>query len=269
MIAPPEIKSEFQRALDLLGGLVRDDPLSSKYQLALARCHRSVLPVAWANDDDDLASNAKLRSIAILQELADSAPGDPALRFELADTLAMTPNADSRTPLSDTEVADLMRSVEITARLQQQFPTATEYAVLAANSHQKLGTHFMAAGMWSESEKQLTEAEHLLDPLVTSAPENPLFQVALARGRWELADSLRRQGSLQHSREVLDKAIRGYETFRDSDAGRRSSPGLLEGLYRQLARTLEQLGEKALADQASETADRLRRAPNETRPPLH
>jgi hypothetical protein len=120
--------------------------------------------------------------------------------------------------------------------------------------------------MWSESEEQLTEAEHLLDPLVGSAPENPLFQVSRARVRWELADSLRRQGSLQHSREVLEIAIRDYETFRDSDAGRRSSPGLLVGLYRQLARTLEQLGEKELADQASDTADRLRHASRRVAP---
>jgi len=80
----------------------------------------------------------------------------------------------------------------------------------------------------------------------------------LARVRWELADSLRRQDALAAARELLEKAIAEYAVFRDSEAGRRVSPGLLVGLYRELARVLEQLGEQQLASEASRTADRLR-----------
>ncbi len=85
-----------------------------------------------------------------------------------------------------------------------------------------------------------------------------MFQTSLARVRWELADSLQRQGSLAPSRELLEKAIAQYGVFRNSEPGRRASVGLLVGLHRQLARVLEQLGEKQLATEASQTADRLR-----------
>jgi hypothetical protein len=85
-----------------------------------------------------------------------------------------------------------------------------------------------------------------------------LFQTTLARVRWELADSLQRQGSLVTARGLLEKAIAQYDEFRNSEAGRRASIGLLVGLHRELARVLEQLGEKQLATEISRTADRLR-----------
>ena len=64
------------------------------YLLALARCHRSVLPVAWANADQQAATTAKQQAIGILQRLADQKPDDLTIQFELADTLAMTAQAD-------------------------------------------------------------------------------------------------------------------------------------------------------------------------------
>jgi len=258
VVAPPEIQEEYEEALTLLDGLIRDDPQNVRYQLALARCHRSVLAVAWANENDDLATTAKQHSIAILQELADAVPDDPAYEFELADTLAMNAHSDSRTRLSEPDVADLKRSIDITARLQGRFPTAREFAVLAANTHQKLGAHLAAAKEWGESEEHLTKAAGLLEQLVASVPKNPLLHASLARVRWELADVVRRQGSSERAREILERAISEYQAFRNSDTGRRSSPGLLVGLFRQLARTLEQLGEQDLADDATRSADRLR-----------
>ena len=256
--APPEIQRDFQRARDLLQGLVDDSPRNTEYLLALARCYRSILPVTWANHDGRLAATAKGRSTAILEQLADAAPDDPKSQYELADTLAMTPYADSRTPLSEPVVASLARSIDITARLNKQSPTAPEFAVLLANSHHTLGSHFIATKAWTDAGRHLTIAAGLFESLLVSAPANPLLQVSLARVRWELAESLSRQGSPAQARELLDKAIREYASFRASEAGRRTSPGLLVGLYRQLARTLEQLGEKQAAAEASRTADRLR-----------
>jgi len=118
--------------------------------------------------------------------------------------------------------------------------------------------HFLAAKPWSNAQDHLTRAAGVLELLVASSPTNPLFQTSLARVRWELADSLQRQGSLAPSRELLEKAIAQYGAFRSSEPGRRAAVGLLIGLYRELARVLEQLGEKQLASEASRTADRLR-----------
>jgi len=255
---PPGIHDEFQQARDLLTKLVHNDAENTDYRLALARCHRGILPVAWASHDDDLARTAKQQAIAILRDLADGELEDPAIQFELADTLAMTGQTDSRTPLSEADVVGLTQSILITKQLHERFPTAPEFAVLAANSHHQLGSHFLATQAWSDSQQHLTQSASLLERLVASSPTNPLFQVSLARARWELADSLRRQGSLQPSRQVLEEAIKDYDSFRNSQAGQRTSLGLLVGLHRQLARTLDQLGEKRLADEATRTADRLR-----------
>jgi tetratricopeptide (TPR) repeat protein len=193
-----------------------------------------------------------------LQRLADQKPDDLTIQFELADTLAMTAQTDGSKPLPKSDVAVLERSLQLATGLHEKCPTAPEYAIWLANVHQKLGVHFLAAKQWRDAQGHLTRAADELELLVTSSPTNPLFQTSLARVRWELADSLQRQGSLAPSRELLEKAIAQYGAFRNSEAGRRTSVGWLVGLYRQLARVLEQLGEKQLATEASQTADRLR-----------
>lgn len=259
--ASPEIQHEFQQALRLLDGLLQIDPQHADYRLALARCHRSILPVAWANDDEVMATTAKQQAIAILHKLADEMPADLTIQFELADTLAMTAQVDTRQPLPDTDVSVLERSLQLATDLHEKCPTAPEYAILLANVHQKLGSHFMASKQWGEAQDHLATTANILEPLVRSSPINPLFQISLARVRWELADSLQRQDALRPARELLEQAIVQYSEFRDSEAGRRASTGLLVGLYRQLARTLEQLGEEQLASEASRTADRLRDLP--------
>jgi tetratricopeptide (TPR) repeat protein len=193
-----------------------------------------------------------------LQRLADQQPDDLTIQFELADTLAMTAQADARQPLPDSDVAVLERSLQLATDLHEKCPTAPEYAILQANVHQKLGAHFLAAKQWSAAQDHQTKASDELELLVASSPTNPLFQSSLARVRWELADSLQRQGSFAPARQLLEKAIAQYGAFRNSEPRRRASIGLLVGLHRELARVLEQLGEKQLATEASRTADRLR-----------
>jgi len=255
---PPEIEGEYQQAVQLLGRLLEDASEDSDYLLTLARCHRSVLPVAWANSDQSTAATAKQQAIAILQRLADQKPEDLTIQFELADTLAMTAQADARKPFPESDVAVLQRSLQIATDLHKKCPTAAEYAILQANLHEKLGTHFLAAKQWTDARHHLTRAVDALALLATSHPANPLFQTSLARVRWKLADSLQRQGSLAAARELLEGAIAEYTRFRGSEAGQRVSVGLLVGLHRELARVLEQLGEKQLASETSQTADRLR-----------
>ena len=262
-VVPPEIEQEFQRAIQVLDNLLQAAPEDADYLLALARCHRSILPAAWANGDRAKATAAKQQAIAVLQKLAERKPDDLTIQFEWADTLAMTGQADSRTPLPESDVADLQQALKLATGLHEKCPTAPEYALLQANVQQKLGMHCLAAKQWSEAQGQLTNAASVLERLVATSPNNLLFQTSLARVRWELADSLRRQGSLAPARGLLEKAIAEYDAFRGTEAGRRASAGLLAGLYRELARVLEQLGEKQLALGASETADRLRDRPNE------
>jgi tetratricopeptide (TPR) repeat protein len=256
--APLEIQADFRQAVQLLDGLLQEAPDNADYLLALARCQRSILPAAWANAEERTAATAKQHAIEILQQLAAQKPDDLTVQFELADTLAMTAQADTRKPLPDSDVAVLKHSLQLVTSLHEKCPTAPEYGLLLSDVQQKLGVHFLAARQWDDAHDHLTRAADELELLVASSPTNPLFQTSLARVRWELADSLQHQGSFAPARQLLEKAIAQYGAFRESEAGRRTSVGLLVGLHRELARVLEQLGEKQLASDASRTADRLR-----------
>jgi len=233
-VVPPEIQQEFQRAIQVLGNLLQAAPEDADYLLALARCHRSILPVAWANADQAAASAAKQRAISILRQLGDRNSEALTIQFELADTLAMTEQADARKPLPESDVADLQQALQLAASLHEKCPTAPEYTLLQANVQQKLGVHCLAAKQWSDAQGHLTNATSTLERLVATSPNNLLFHTSLARVRWELADSLRRQGALASSRGLLEKAIGHYDAFRGTEAGRRASAGLLAGLYREL-----------------------------------
>jgi tetratricopeptide (TPR) repeat protein len=259
VVSPPEIDAEYQQARTLLAELLAESPGNVEFRRALAHCHRSVLPVAWANGDERLASTAKQESVTILRKLVDEYVDNAQYQFDLADTLAMTKYADSGTPLSKTDVEGLQESVALANQLHKKFSTALEYTVLLANTHHKLASHFIAAKNWSDAEPNLAATVGLFESLVASSPSHPLFQVELARARWKLGEGYRRNGSLEVSRQTLEKAIGDYQEFQTSESGRKSSVGLLVGLYRQLARTLEQLGEPDLANEATEMAESFRR----------
>ncbi len=261
--AVPEIQAEFEQALQLLESLLQDDPDNIVYRLALARCHRSLLPFAWANQDQAAADNAKQQAIAVLEQLARQNPHDLTIQFELADTLAMTPPPALNRPLSKTDVTVLETALQLAENLHQRVPSAPEYAVLLANIHQKLGSHFLVAKQSNLARDHLTRATGVLEPLTKSFPTNPLFQTSLARARWELADAWQRQNQLEPAREILELAIAEYEAFRDSDTSRRVSAGRWVGLYRQLSRVLEQLGETEQAADIMQAADRLRDTPRQ------
>ena len=258
VVSPPAIQAEFDQAVTILKELVESNRLNDDYRLALARCHRSILPVAWASGNNDLAATSKSAAIEVLRELVSDAPETEQFVFELADTLAMTPYTDARTPASEADVAGLQESIGLSTDLHDQFPTAHNFTILLATTHQKIGSHFMATRSWGGAENHLRKAAIQFESLSDSSPQNPLYQVSLARTRWELAESLRRQDSSHAAREVLERAITDYRTFRETKVGQRSSLGLLVGLHRQLARTLEQLGEEELAAEASLRADQLR-----------
>ena len=260
VVSPPEIDAEYQQAHTILAELLAESPGNVEFRRALAHCHRSVLPVAWANGDERLASTAKQESVTILRNLADEYADNAQYQFDLADTLAMTKYADSGTPLSKNDVEGLQESVALANQLHKKFSTALEYTVLLANTHHKLASYFIAAKSWSDAEPNLTATVGLFESLVASSPSHPLFQVELARVRWKIGEGRRRQGSLEDSRQILEKAISDYVEYRNTESGRRSSVGLLVGFYRQLAGTLEQLGESDLATKATEAAEELRRS---------
>lgn len=256
----PEIPVEFEQAIQLLEDLLQNDPNNIAYRLALARCHRSLLPFAWANQDQTMARNARQQAISVLEPLADQNPQDVTIQFELADTLAMTPPALNRM-LQRADFAMLEAALKLADNLHERVPAAPEYALLLANVHQKLGAHFSASQQWQPAEEHLTRTIRVLQPLTKSFPSNALFQTSLARARWELADVLQHQNRFEPARDLLEQAIAEYETFRDSDSSRRGGAGRWAGLHRQLARVLEQLGESERAAEIMQAADRLRETP--------
>ncbi|MAG94352.1 MAG: hypothetical protein CMJ48_11455, partial [Planctomycetaceae bacterium] len=103
-VTPPELHAEYQRARGLLEELLQANPGNTSYRLALALSHRSILPVTWANQDDEGAIGAKGMSVTILQKLTGEHPDNAQYRFELADTLAMTKYSDSDSALSKSDV---------------------------------------------------------------------------------------------------------------------------------------------------------------------
>ncbi|TVS15983.1 MAG: hypothetical protein EA424_15020, partial [Planctomycetaceae bacterium] len=83
----PFLQRRLRRASTATGVRCRGVSASVAFpdRLALARCHRSLLPFAWANGDQPAADTAKQQAIAVLEQLASQNPHDLTIQFERAE----------------------------------------------------------------------------------------------------------------------------------------------------------------------------------------
>lgn len=254
---PPEsVLHDFAQSSSILSRLAEEEPNNREIQLALSRSYSSILPYAWEIEDAVLATDSKQQAVTILRRLHTASPDTENLTFQLADTLALTPEAVDE-PLSDQDIADLTESSGLASNLHERFPTSVQHHLLLASVRLKLGTHHSLAQNIKQAEQSLMAAVTDWRSLCDQAPTNALLHVAHARTCWTLADLHRRQNRPIEAIEQLEAAVSDLESFIDENGRAGISNGLLVGLYRRLAAVYEETGNTRSAT-ARDKADSLR-----------
>ncbi len=247
----PSANRYHQQALDILEELLKSEPQNPEYRLAAAQSYRNLMVGWWFVGTRDTDNDPRKEAIHILEELVADFPSSPDYAYELAETYAMIVPG-RRGGSRDGDVLErLTRAVEIGTDLVERFPNVPEYAASLARSH--LGMAGMQTG--SESPDQANQhyrrAVEIQRSLVADFPTVPGYRFDFARTIYQWATINRLEGHHKAARPALEEAIANWESLADMEGGPPQIRGVLAQLYRDLADTLREAGEGALADEAA------------------
>jgi len=266
----PEDEENFQNAIGILEGLVSEHPTVGRYRHLLALCFRELAPDRFSQRG---ASNGESnqKAIDLLETLVDDFPDVPEYRHALAETYSSFDVHRRSVEESDFAAAEeaLTTALGHAKRLVDDYANVPAYAISLIHIYHKLAyvqeqrARFAEPEIHrtriAEAERSLRGAAELQSVLIRRFPNAPAYRIWLGRFQRSLARLLRDEGRFDESRAVLEVAISRLKAELQSE---KETPDLHRSLvshYRNLAETLDQMGETALAMEATLNADEHRK----------
>ncbi len=188
-----------ERAIDIMDDLVAADPDNAEFLSVRATCY-SVLAAARIGFDRDAGLRMRDTAITAFESLIQEHPGNPEFRYLLA--LACT--IGSSTPHRDDAIL-IQRSVDITARLIDQFPNMLDYHHLFASLNIKLAGISAREGKLDQTFQNLKTASNSIEVLLEFTPSDKSFLRTfklLAEGLQRLAATYEAKGQKRKASEV-------------------------------------------------------------------
>ncbi len=252
-----QMEENYLAALQLLEGLLTEDPKNTQYRLALARCHRNCLPLVRHGGSADKVAECLAISVSILQQLAADEPDNPRYSFELADVLSIATPALRETTFGKESGPRLEQAEQIARQLNRASPNQPEYKTLYANALYQRGLTLHRTDQKELAVQHLTESARHYDELLDRFPTVPAYIVSLGRVANDLGSMQRETGHLQASRRTLASALHHLRTLHSPESDARVAYRFADMLQANLNRTIAAL-------QANEHADPIakRRLPS-------
>jgi serine/threonine protein kinase len=266
----PEDEENFQNAIGILEGLVSEHPTVGRYRHLLALCFRELAPDRFA---DGAKSNGESiqRAIDLLETLVEDFSDIPEYRHALAETYSSFDVRRRSVEESDFAVAEeaLITALGHAKRLVDDYANVPAYAISLIHIYHKLAYVQQQMAKFTEpeihrtriaeAERSLRAAAELQSVLIRRFPDAPAYKMWLARFQSSLARLLRDEGRFDESRAVSESAISSLEAELQPELETPNLHRSLVSQYRNLAETLDQMGETALAMEASLNADEHRK----------
>lgn len=226
------------QSLELLNGLLEDEPSNVEYRLALARAWRSRVNVGRATRDAELARQALGTAIQHFDELARDFPEQPLYRFELADTLCLrTPRPpegatpETIQPENDAE-ARARRAVNLCEDLIETYANVAEYQALMGSALNRLATILRSQDRNEEAMDCFENSIVWQLPLADRYPTASLYQIAYLQSLKGLSEIHIDAGDDVQGMEYLDQAIGRLEQLTEEESGSRFLDRYLSQLKR-------------------------------------
>ena len=247
------VKECCKQAMDLLKGLMQKDPTSTEMRRQMAECYGNFVRMAWADGDRESAENAQRAAIDILEELTAEFPDAPQLKYELANTLIITPPSPGRPTKEFRNKIEL--AVELSDELRGQYPNVPQYQALWADTVSRLASLELQTGNLSQANAHYVEAVDALRKLVDQYPAVSSYRLAHTQSVHGLAEVQRQQKKYQESFQLLTDLVDEVKPLAER-ADDNSLLGLLLGpLYSSLSKTANELGKDDIAEMAREEAE--------------
>ena len=236
---------QFQRAIDLLEGLVKEHGKVPEYRHLLACCYRDAPPRGPRSLDpkDDPA-------VKLLRQLVDDFPKVPDYRYDLAETLARKCVPGRPGKGEQDQIRDLLtEAAKLSGELVEKYPNVPLYVVSLALIHDRFGLLTMQSDQLDEAERHCRKAVHLQTTLVRQHPEVLAYDLTQSRLQRLLARVLKDQKGMKliEARKMLEASTDHLEMLLNKSPQQLAVRLSLARTERDLAEVLKELGEKDLA----------------------
>ncbi|MCP4189175.1 MAG: serine/threonine protein kinase [Planctomycetaceae bacterium] len=177
-----------EEAIDLLDGLLINQPDVSEYRFLMAKCYRAV---AEAKQND--VSDADGQTIQQLESLVQRYPDIPDYRYELADAYAVT---DSRSLRWNRDYSPrrlslanqrLERALEVSSNIDASHPNILQYVTLANRLHYTMAIVKHAQNEKEQARQHLDAAIARQERILQAQPDSYSKKMWLANLKVDLA----------------------------------------------------------------------------------
>lgn len=246
-----ERRKHLRDAVDILGGLVADDPGSPAARQLLGYCLRGMRAGGPGEVSEERGENQQ-RAIEIFEHLVRDFPASPEYQLDLAETYATARGV---------AVADRWeKAVHILEKLAREYPGSPEYAAALARTLFRSSFGRDRAGF--DACAQVTRAATLQDELVRRFPEASGYAVTALNYDLEAARRLEREEELEAALQYLERALARYSSLPAAELDKPMVRGAAVRCYRQLAAVYAALGDEEAADENAAALDALRAEPS-------
>jgi eukaryotic-like serine/threonine-protein kinase len=246
-----------QRAAELLETLVAEYSTVPEYRHLLACCYRDIPPSRSGPGSSPTANMD--RAVTLLRKLVADFPRVPDYQLDLCETLARTVTPERSHPGKPDAVKleRMEEAIRMSGELVAQYPNVPAYAAAQARFQNQLGVALFLAARPNEAEALLHRAHEVERKLVHQYPDVAAYSFWLSITERSLGRVLNERKAWPEARTYLEAAVKRMEAFRKKDRRFGAVRPLLGVACRDLAQTLEHLGESERAADALQKSREL------------
>jgi serine/threonine protein kinase len=255
--AKVEAEQDLGKAVQVLRGLVEDEPGVPAYRHLLALCYRekSTLPpkLVWTD---------RTEAIRLLKQLTVECPTVPEYRFDLSQTLARLDVRGSFQPASGSEALDkdLQEALRLSRQLVLRHPSVPDYQLTKAQVHHRLGLVQKHTQQLDKAEKNLRQAVDIQITLAQRFPKIAFHRFLHGKFVDSLVDVLLEEKKWDEGKPLVEASIAELKKALNQDEKSRFVRIALADHYGKLAKILRETAEPELAADAERQAQELRQS---------
>jgi serine/threonine protein kinase len=242
-----EAAKPLQRAVDLMRELAAEFPASSTYrqhQVTLQATLSRVLRILGRVEEEPESEQAYRQALQLQEKLLADSPGDPVIRYALADLQCRFGTfLVGRQPKEAEKL--YQEAIAHNRRLEADFPHTTQYRAGLAQALHLLANRLWQTGRFGEADPLYAEVVALRKQLVAEAPSRPSYKKVLAAANGDWGQVLAALGRWEKAEEVLRRAIGLYEELAEQFGWEHPNPDVrlnLANAQRRLGHLLQATG---------------------------
>ena len=250
-----ENEQYLRRAIELLEGLVEEQPTIPDYQHLLARCCRDLSPTRPPGPDTKQFGQTD-RAIEILEKLTENFPDVPAYRVDLVESYLRASSRPNPEALATAENR-LQEALRVAQKLVAEHPNVPRYVLAQVQVHLAMSEMLRRDRRPDAAEHELRKALSLQSSSVSRSPGNVPNKIWMAMIQNALAELLIERGQTTEACSLLKTSTAMLRAVPEVDQWG-AHVQLLNQSYENLTAVYTQIGQKDLADEASRQAERYR-----------